>query len=95
MKLKSLLIGVILGVFSSTASAALKCTDIQCDVKWKTYMGKIEYASVCYNYKGKSQYKECRRLAADVFKERCDRAKVNSNKIWIDTYCNARKGYKP
>jgi hypothetical protein len=95
MKLTAIFAGIIIGLSSSVSFAALKCTDLQCDVKWKTNMGEIDLASVCYNFKGKSQYKECRSLAADVFAQRCKKGNQNRNQVWVDVYCGAAKEYKP
>lgn len=89
------LLGVAIALCSTATFAALKCTDFQCDVKWKTKMGEIDLASVCYNFKGKSQYQECRNLAVEVFKKRCDRGKANNNQVWVDVYCGALNKYKP
>ena len=91
-----LLTGAILFTISLSASAALQCSDMQCDVKWKTNMGEIDLSSVCHNYKATPQYKECRNLASKVFAQRCDRAKQNDNPVWKEIYCdNAMKKYKP
>jgi hypothetical protein len=95
VKITSILFGIVIGLSSSVSFAALKCTDTQCDVKWKTNMGEIDLSSVCYNFKGKSQYKECRGLAAKVFAQRCEKGNKNRNQVWVDVYCGASNKYKP
>jgi hypothetical protein len=95
MKVKSIILGIITGLFSTTVLATLDCSGFQCDVKWKTNMGEIDIPTICYNFKGKPEYQECRNLAVDVFKERCSKGKNNNNQIWVDIYCEALKKYKP
>ncbi len=94
--MKTATIGLILLFVSQTAAAALECSDLKCDVKWKTNLGDIDLSTVCYNYTGLPEYTECRSLAVEVFKDRCERGKSNGNGIWVDIYCNnALKNYKP
>jgi hypothetical protein len=95
MNVKIYMSGIIAGIFSTAAFAALQCSDYQCDVKWKTNMGEIDQSSVCYNFKGKSEYTECRNLAVDVFNKRCEKGKNQNNQAWVGVYCGAAKTYRP
>ena len=95
MKVTSIVFGILISFYSGISLAALQCTDFKCDVKWKTNMGEVDLSSVCYNFKGKSEYQECRKLAVNVFTKRCEKGKNNNNQTWVDIYCGALKKYKP
>ena len=86
-------------VFLAPASsmAALKCNTRDCDVRWYVHDSKqVDYSSVCYNYKGKAEYKECRQLAVKAFKIRCDKASLGLDYQEQKAYCeDAVKKYVP
>jgi hypothetical protein len=95
MKVSMMVFGLMLGFVALPSIAALSCTDIHCDVKWKTHMGEIDTTSVCYNLQGQILYQECRNLAEAVFKSRCEKAKRSNNTNWIDIYCTAAEQFSP
>jgi len=95
MKATVMVFGFMLGLVAQPSIAELSCTEIHCDVKWKTNMGEINTATVCYNLEGKSTYQECRNLAVKVFNTRCEKAKSTNNSNWIDIYCTAVEQYNP
>ena len=91
------MIVVFISLVSFNSNAALRCDNKNCDVRWDLNdLHLIKFSTVCYNYKGKSEYKECRRLAIQAFKLRCDSALKNYDKDLKKRFCDdALKNYVP
>lgn len=74
-------------------------------VSWKTRDGRIDYGSVCHDYRrGSIEYRDCRVRAVEVFETRCreytERLSGAGRHAGPDLrrremYCSAAAGYRP
>ncbi|HGX92664.1 MAG TPA: hypothetical protein ENK35_05045 [Candidatus Tenderia sp.] len=95
MKLTTVLASATLLLFSSAASADFFCTDIGCNVKWKSQNGAIILGSVCQDYRYKPEFKACKKAAKAVFTRRCTAAINNKNRPQENIYCPAARNFRP
>ncbi len=62
---------------------------------WSISGNRIDYGSVCTNYrKGSIEYRECRKGAKQWFKSQCEYYRQDSS-VLRDRYCSAASGFSP
>ncbi len=87
---------LLLSVFApAQADESFKCTIWECEIKWKTKMGDIDYASVCHNFQDTPRYAACRKAAVKAFEDRCEHGKKQGIPAASVPGCQAVQEYKP
>jgi hypothetical protein len=92
------LIAIIIGVLATNCFAGtprydqLRAKDSAFPITWKTKNGEIVYDSVCIDKgKGSIAYRNCRREAQKLFREKCKVAKDRRT----SPFCMASNRYYP
>lgn len=63
--------------------------------EWSVGDNRIDYGSVCSNYrKGSIEYRECRKGAKQWFKQQCARYRSSGSAL-KERYCSAASGFSP
>ncbi len=94
INLTGLLIALTIGSGSAQAASyeELKNRDSAWPISWNTRNGEIVYESVCEDKgKGSVAYRNCRREAQKLFRDKCNMAKEKSG----NKFCLAKTRYFP